>query len=153
MSIQPFWGSEFTQKRAQSPGNHIARLYKKNLDQKFGLDKKLEQFSEKKVRHPTRSTKSHWKYLYENPAIWPWSVRGKHQNHSISELRRSWASYRCMNTSGMSCKQRFWCLWAMQGRFTSPKSQKPDLSQLRRSLTDHFKERGLVVNETFVFLL
>ena len=26
---------------------------KKNLDQKFGLDKKLEQFSEKKVRHPT----------------------------------------------------------------------------------------------------
>ena len=66
--------------------------------------------------------------------------KGKyHQNCSISELRRSWASYRCMNTSGMSCKQRFWCLWAMQGRFTSPKSQKPDLSQLRRSLTDHFK--------------
>ena len=52
MSIQPFWGSGFTQKRAQSPGNHIA-VYKKNLDQKFGLDKKLEQFSEKKVRHPT----------------------------------------------------------------------------------------------------
>ena len=46
-----------------------------------------------------------------------------------------------MNTSGMSCKQRFWCLWAMQGRFTSPKSQKPDLSQLWRSLTDHFKVR------------
>ena len=42
-------GSEFTQKHAQSLGNRIARWYKKNLDQKFGLEKKLEQFSENKV--------------------------------------------------------------------------------------------------------
>ena len=42
-------GSEFTQKRAQSLGNRIARWYKKNLDQKFGLEKKLEHFSENKV--------------------------------------------------------------------------------------------------------
>ena len=43
------WRSEFTQKHAQSTGNHTERLWKKNLDQKFDLTQKLEQFSEKKM--------------------------------------------------------------------------------------------------------
>ena len=50
-----FRRSESTQKRAQSTGNHIERLHKENLDQKFGLDKKLEQFSKQKVRPPSQN--------------------------------------------------------------------------------------------------
>ena len=46
------WRSEFTQKHAQSTGNHMERLWKKNLDQKFDLTQKLEQFPEKKVGPP-----------------------------------------------------------------------------------------------------
>ena len=44
-----FRWSEFTQKRAQSIGNHIERLWEKNLNQKIDLTQKLEQFSENKV--------------------------------------------------------------------------------------------------------
>ena len=43
-----FRWSGLTQKRAQSTGNHTERLWKKNLDQKVILEKKLEHFSEKK---------------------------------------------------------------------------------------------------------
>ena len=47
-----FRWSGFTQKRAQSTGNHMECLCKKNLDQKVDLKKKLEQFPEKKVGPP-----------------------------------------------------------------------------------------------------
>ena len=46
------WRAEYSQKRARSTGNHTERLWKKNLDQKFDLKKKLEHFSEKKVPSP-----------------------------------------------------------------------------------------------------
>ena len=140
-----FWRPGLIQKHAQSTGNHTARMCKKNLDQKFGLEKKLEQFFENKSL-PSRNinqtpTKSHWKSLRENPSIWPWSVRGNHQNCSISELRRSWASYRCMNTSEVSCKQRFWRLCAMQGGIHESKISKTVKKTLWRSLSEHFKWR------------
>ena len=53
ISLHFFWTPEFTQKRAQSTGNHIARLWEKNLDQNDILEKKLEHyfFSKKKVGH------------------------------------------------------------------------------------------------------
>ena len=44
-----FRWSGFTQKRAQSTGNRMERLWKKNLDQKVILEKKLEHFSKKKL--------------------------------------------------------------------------------------------------------
>ena len=108
--------------------SHSAYVQKKSWP-KIRSRKKVRAIFREKKSLPSRNinqtpTKSHWKSLGENPSIWPWSVRGNHQNCSISELRRSWASYRCMNTSEMSCKQRFWCLWILQGGSAIPKVQK-----------------------------
>ena len=51
MSPTPIW---IVQKRAQSTGNHMERLWGKNIDQKFDLRKKLEQFPWKQKVGPPK---------------------------------------------------------------------------------------------------